>query len=285
MKKSIVIIGAVLFFVILISAKKPTRTNISFKKFEDSFVELQSTSPYVKFENLLYVGMFEVTNAEFRQFTDYLLISDNKQQYLKYRPDSLGWNKIKVEKFLNPKPMAKKYSSHPAYDRYPVVNVSHEAAVAYCNWLTKEYNKNPKREYKKVLFRLPTEIEWNIALSPIPGGKFPFGGELGICEDTKCAIENIKFRNYAIPSNQESYTIDIAIDGAVFPIIVGRYPANKWGIYDAIGNVAEMTNEPVNQKGGSWDNFIDECAVDNSQHYETPDPRVGFRVFMEVLEK
>jgi hypothetical protein len=46
-----------------------------------------------------------------------------------------------------------------------------------------------------------------------------------------------------------------------------------------------MINEKCKAKGGSWDNFIDECTVEKSQTYDGPDPRIGFRIFMEVVEE
>jgi len=47
---------------------------------------------------------------------------------------------------------------------YPAVNVTHEGAVAYCNWLTEQYNTfRGKKKFKKVKFRLPTLQEWQIA--------------------------------------------------------------------------------------------------------------------------
>ena len=55
-------------------------------------------------------------------------------------------------------------------------------------------------------------------------------------------------------------------------------------IYDVIGNVSEMTSDGK-QKGGSWDNYPEECTVDKTQSYTLPDPRVGFRVIMEIIEK
>src|SRR6478736_4482820 len=50
-----------------------------------------------------------------------------------------------------------------SFGHYPVVNISHKAAIAYCQWLTDEYNNLKKRKFKKVLFRLPTINEWQIA--------------------------------------------------------------------------------------------------------------------------
>ena len=55
------------------------------------------------------------------------------------------------------------YTSHPNYSNHPVVNITKEGAEAFCNWLTKEYNKFPKRKYENYEFRLPKEKEWELA--------------------------------------------------------------------------------------------------------------------------
>ncbi len=64
----------------------------------------------------------------------------------------------------------------------------------------------------------------------------------------------------------------------------GHYKANNLGIFDIIGNVSEITQSGL-QKGGSWDNYLEECTIDKTQNYELPDPRIGFRVVMEVIEE
>ena len=48
--------------------------------------------------------------------------------------------------------------------------------------------------------------------------------------------------------------------------------------------MAEYTSDDK-IKGGSWDNFIEECLIDKTQNYSVPDPRVGFRLVMEIIEK
>ncbi|WP_162794245.1 hypothetical protein [Runella rosea] len=38
-------------------------------------------------------------------------------------------------------------------------------------------------------------------------------------------------------------------------------------------------------KGGSWADYLEDSTVEKSQNYPLPDPRVGFRVVMEIIEK
>ncbi|MDZ7649210.1 MAG: hypothetical protein U5K54_19695 [Cytophagales bacterium] len=45
-----------------------------------------------------------------------------------------------------PRPDSKK-NRH--YNHYPAVNISFEAANAYCDWLTQQYNNAVERKYKK----------------------------------------------------------------------------------------------------------------------------------------
>ena len=67
-------------------------------------------------------------------------------------------------------------------------------------------------------------------------------------------------------------------------VSVGNYRENNIDIYDIIGNVAEVTSDGK-IKGGSWSNTLEECFIDKSQDYSLPDPRVGFRLVMEIIEK
>ena len=63
------------------------------------------------------------------------------------------------------------------------------------------------------------------------------------------------------------------------------YFSNDMGFYDVIGNVAEMIDEPGKAMGGSWDHPARESTVQSVSYYEERDPRVGFRIFMEVIEE
>ena len=51
-------------------------------------------------------------------------------------------------------------------DCHPVVNVSHDDALAYCAWLTK--TSKPKRQSPGYTYRLPTEAEWELAAGHMP---------------------------------------------------------------------------------------------------------------------
>ena len=56
-------------------------------------------------------------------------------------------------------------------------------------------------------------------------------------------------------------------------------------MYCIIGNVAEMTSVKGVAKGGGWNTLPEDAVISKSQTYEGPDPNVGFRVLMIVLEK
>jgi hypothetical protein len=62
------------------------------------------------------------------------------------------------------------------------------------------------------------------------------------------------------------------------------YFPNDIGLYDVVGNVAEMINENGKACGGSWDDEPKESTIHSVKTYSRPDATIGFRVFMEVVE-
>lgn len=129
-------------------------------------------------------------------------------------------------------------------DNYPVVRVSWEDAVAYCNWLSKREGLPPAYAGGKLItpvttgYRLPTEAEWAWA-ARFAGGrhlKYPWGasmpptGKAGNFADVSAAA--------LVPEHLSSYD-----DGYKAAAPVGRFAANKLGIYDMGGNAAEWVND------------------------------------------
>lgn len=220
----------------------------------------------------LYANKYEVTNAEYRLFLANVLRSKQLELYKNVCYDSSQWEK-KFPADFN-KPMMESYHSHPAYDAYPIVNISYEAANAYCAWLTQQYNLQRKRQFTQVKFRLPTEEEWRLAAgSGNKTVKSPFPKD-AIQNEKGCYLANIK------PSDGRYMD-----DGLFFTGRVSNYNPNVLGLYGMVGNVAEMIAVNGYAKGGSWYNSFEESKFDQTQKYTGPEPGIGFRIFMEVIEK
>lgn len=227
---------------------------------------------YLRVKDKVFMQEAEVTNYEYGQYLTYLKENkmDNALKVALY--DSTQW----VKKFPESSndPMQNLAHWHPAYQNYPIVNISYEGAVAYCNWLTQQYNQQKKRTYKKVVFRLPTKAEWlEMATAGKPSELNPFPGG-NIKHKTGCYLANIK----PTPTN-------FFEDGGFHTVRVDSYNPNNLGFYNSFGNVSEMINVKGTAMGGSWYNLYEECTFDKTQSYTGADPGVGFRVVMEIIEQ
>ncbi|MCH8330790.1 MAG: SUMF1/EgtB/PvdO family nonheme iron enzyme [Bacteroidetes bacterium] len=190
------------------------------------------------------------------------------------------------------------YHSKPTDRMFPAVNLSYEAAKMYCDWLTDVYNNLEKRKFNKVRFRLPSDQEWEIAArGSKEKSKYPWAGnpikktaEGNQAKDEPvnsegCYLGNFKTgRSTTKCSYIEGIDGYIADDGAFFAVSVDAYWPNENGLYCVVGNVSEMISVKNKARGGNWDVVPEEAILSSVQHYDGPDPRVGFRVFMEVIE-
>jgi formylglycine-generating enzyme required for sulfatase activity len=238
-------------------------------------LQFRKSPEYVKLNARLFAAKHEVTNAQYQSFLD----AQKPADALRYFPDTNAWVSKLTSKSTSV--MADKYHRHPVYNSYPVVNINKTAMEAYCVWQTQQYMLQKKRAFQKVLFRLPTEQEWQQLANPLPSHNLPWYGSFPYKTPTKKGgiefMANLKMKDYKFENH------NYISDGSFYPCAVKRYPSNSIGLYDVIGNVAEFTQEGT-ARGGSWDNFLAESTVDQNQEYALPDPRVGFRVVMEILE-
>ncbi len=214
---------------------------------------------YKEIETNLFASSYEESNSEYRLFLEDLKKND-QENYKKHRPDSTLWTKYYPQAFNEP--MKNMYAWHPAYDGYPVVNISKESAQAYCNWLTMQYNNDPKRKYQKVEFLLPTEAEWQLS-----------AGELSsVKNENEC---------YLVNGKEKGKYYD---DGGFHMVKVDSYIENNNGLYCTYGNVSEVISDKNYSKGGGW--ATEYTELNSKGKFEAaPHPAVGFRVFMKIIQK
>jgi len=163
-------------------------------------------------------------------------------------------------------------------DKRPVINVSWEDAVAYCQWLSEQTGKE---------YRLPTEAEWEYACRA--GTNTPF--HTGNCISTDQANYNGNYPYSGCPKGEyRNKTVP-----------VDSFEPNPWGLYQMHGNVYEWCSDwyaknyyqqspdidPTGTKdasahvlrGGSWGYNAGYVRAANRLRFEPGDryDSVGFR--------
>jgi formylglycine-generating enzyme required for sulfatase activity len=270
------------------SGSKPM-VDLSHKDIEENFELL----PY----NLnLYAGATEVTNEMYELFLTDLLKRkefDLLQAHKIYKTD---WRSYLPAKFQNLTEERLYANGSPDDPEAPIQNISYESATAFCQWLTEVYNNidHKKKKFKRVRFRLPTEKEWMTAASMLSPNvdttfvfeeqqrKYSWGG--AYARNSKgCFLANFNTSDFTPKEGGDPGSP--ALDGAYFSVLADAYFPNDYGLFNTIGNVAEMVQEKGTAKGGSWFHSAGISTIQNVQNYSDPQPYIGFRVFMEVLEE
>lgn len=231
-----------------------------------AYAQLDFVKDFVRLNDSVYICNHEITNAEFAIFAKDPVVSG---KWNAFRYDSTLW----VKNFSGAQAYTNTYHWHEGFAQYPVVNIPHFSATYFCTVLDKTYNDLAQKPFASVSFRLPTEQEWLAAYKPTKQSS-----------DPKKRF-NLKWK----APNANTY--DYIADGYVYTNPVTAYSPNALGIYGMMGNVSEMLSAKGNGQtqvsviGGSFDDVMSVFATPKSSVCQTPNPRVGFRVVMEVHRK
>jgi hypothetical protein len=178
--------------------------------------------------NPFFMSGTEVTNLEYRTFLFDLLEQSRRTDFMEAKPDQSLWAKDYPD--FN-QPMVELYFSHPAYNDYPVNNISRKGAELYCEWLTTAViNEFKSKEMPQhYVIRLPYAEEWEYAArGGLKKSAYPWGGPYAH-NAQGCYLANFN------PEGESP-----GEDGAMQTAKVSSYSPNDYGLYCMSGNVAEM---------------------------------------------
>ncbi len=236
-----------------------------------------------------YMMSGEVTNLHYREFLYHLKAAGRMEEYEKARVHSEAWAAFGFKD----EAAARNYFEHPAYDEYPVVNITQEAARMYCEWLSTAIEvKNPDFDVET---RLPTEKEWMYAArgglkdAPYPNGQYLQNGQGKYFYNFKALGDE------SIHQDTQTGTLTVKPDYASVFSGLMAYPKpsvssmpNAFGLYNTSGNVAEMLQEDGRTKGGSFNSTGYDIRIDAPDSYagfKDASPFIGFRVLLTVKER
>lgn len=185
------------------------------------------------------------------------------------------------------------HSGNPAGGNLPVVHISWTDAKAYVDWLAKETGKP---------YRLPTESEYEYAQRAGSSTIYPWGSG-----DPDRVVGNLTGEDDRSATGRKWVNaFDDYDDGHWGPAPVRTFEANRFGLYDMVGNVSEWVedcwhenyqrapndgaawvNEGCNRRvirGASWASAPDQVrsAVRLTAGANYTNPRLGFRVARDL---
>lgn len=264
--------------------------NQSFKKI-NSLIPLKSLEKnQVKIRGNLWASETELSNEDYELFLMDLVKNKAFDLVETCKIHTANWRSFLPEQFKNLSDKDIFLYGHPEAGKTPIQNISHAAAMAYCEWITNVYNNSSdrKKKHQKVVFRLPTSEEWEYAaragnaVNIYPWDNRETGAKPVNLKG--CYLANFNVAEEAPCEDCPSPTKKTSQDGGFFTVPVSAYFPNDLGLFNTIGNVAEMVQDKGIAKGGSWEDHPKDCTITSVKSYENTSPAVGFRVFMEILK-
>ena len=166
-------------------------------------------------------------------------------------------------------PNLAKYFGKKSFLNFPVVGITYEQAIAYCQWrseaMTEEFEQQQQATFWNnyevtFTFRLPTEEEWQTQAKSLLHGR-----NISALEATiHCRKGAVSSRNLKIAEQVQMQQV------------------GDKNLFHFFGNVSEMTSTKGVAKGGNWLKTIEYCAPDQQNLYRVANAWLGFRCVMEV---
>jgi sulfatase modifying factor 1 len=231
-----------------------------------------------------YMYFQEVTNFDYQEFLAWVERNGTEEMKQITAVNSKNWVS-ELSRFQSDA-FTEKYHTHSAFRNYPVVNISQDAAVLYCQWLEDIFKKSYGLNVK---VRLPTHAEFIRAgqgdsLDAVYSWNGPY-------------LRNSKgefLANFTrIPQSTISRNIDGELEiqkwsgkhlGSIDVIAVAKsYFPSAYGLYNLNGNVAEMIDEKGIAVGGSWMDYGYDIRLQSRKSYDNSSCLVGFRPVFTVI--
>ena len=279
--KKMLFVSAVILLVSF-TAKK-------FKMKKENLVYIPAGTFYLNEDTISVMSMYmsptEVTNKKYRLFLNDLKKQGRTEDLKIAMVDTSLWEKD----LIYGAPYREHYFNHPAYENYPVVNISKEGAKLYCVWYTKlMLAKYPESNFND--FRLPSKLEWIYAAkgglqnSPYPWGGAYIRNKKGeiLANFARIGDHNIKKdkdNNYVVVDKSEFRTTSININHQ--PDILApsnSYFQNGYGLYNMAGNANEMVFDEDVVMGGDWQSAGFDIKVTSEKKYTKANPLTSFRM-------
>ncbi len=173
--------------------------------------------PHYVWVPAFFIGVFEVTNAEFRDFLDDPTGFASNKNWSEAGRDWKAHGHSESTALLKPNVADSRRFGQPDQ---PVTSVTWFEAMAYCRWLTAHSGAG------RWTYSLPSDAEWEKA------ARGPDGFDYGLGS----AISDAEIASYNWKKNP-----DVPVTVVGWAETQRTYRHNRYGMYHASGNVAEWT--------------------------------------------
>ncbi|MEI6349070.1 MAG: SUMF1/EgtB/PvdO family nonheme iron enzyme [Bacteroidota bacterium] len=286
---------SIITFLMLVAistwAQKVTKEKTTYFKTPKGFKYIPQGNVLLDKDSTHLFGFYmlesEVSNIMYKEFLDSLKAQGKTTEFAVANVDTLKWR----DKLAYNEPFVSYYFQHPAYQNYPVVNISYEGAVLYCQWLTEKLNKQSKG--KKVKAQLPSRAQWVWAARNGTkynvyswNGPYLFKNEGGLycnyyATGDQCVHYNSETKEFENIKSSIGRNCGIA-ESTDIMTPVRSYLPSKFGLYNMNGNVAEMVHEKGIAVGGSWKSPGYDVRNESMLNYTEASTTVGFRPILVV---